>query len=270
MIRISKPYDATVSTETNKVLDRALAVLRQFALRPTGYTVPELSAHLGMSKTTTRRFLQTLAGQGFLDYDADRQRYTLGMLILSLSTGLSQQNTLTVAVQPVLEALQRDSAETASLWIRVRLEAMCLSSVESSQFIRAVSPIGRSIPLYAGCHGKQLLAGMEDAELEDYLRVTELTPLTSATITERTALTKELDRIRADGFSASRGEVNIDGAGVAAPITNPAGRIIACLSITAPAHRLSDERFQAFVPLVRGAASDASGRMFGPRPARVQ
>jgi len=61
-----------VSTETNKVLDRALAVLRQFALRPSGYTVPELTAELGMSKTTTRRFLQTLAGRGFLDYDPDR------------------------------------------------------------------------------------------------------------------------------------------------------------------------------------------------------
>jgi DNA-binding IclR family transcriptional regulator len=259
-----------MSTETNKVLDRALAVLRQFALRPTGYTVPELSAHLGMSKTTTRRFLQTLTGQGFLDYDAERQRYTLGMLILSLSTGLSQQNTLTVAVQPMLEGLQRDSEETASLWIRVRLDAMCLSSVESSQFIRAVSPIGRSIPLYAGCHGKQLLAGLEEPELEDYLRVTELTPLTPATLTKRAELVKELDRIRADGFSVSRGEVNADGAGVAAPILNPAGRVIACLSITAPGHRVSDERMRDFIPLVRTAAADASGRLFGPPPADGQ
>jgi len=255
-----------VSAETNKVLDRALSVLRQFALRPTGYTAPELSAELGMSKTTTRRFLQTLAGQGFLDFDPDRQRYTLGLLILSLSTGLSQQNTLTVAVAPVLESLQRESNETASLWIRVRLEAMCLCSVESDQFIRAVSPIGRSVPLYAGCHAKALLAGLDDTELDDYLRVTEMRPLTKFTITKRAVLEKQLVQIRADGYAESRGEVNADGAGVAAPIMNPAGRVVACVSITAPAHRVDDARRRSFVPMIRDAAADASRRVFGSGP----
>jgi DNA-binding IclR family transcriptional regulator len=252
-----------VSTETNKVLDRALAVLRQFALRPSGYTVPELTAELGMSKTTTRRFLQTLAGRGFLDYDPDRQRYTLGMLILGLSTGLSQHNTLAVAAQPMLEGLQRESTETASLWIRVRLEAICLSSVESDRFIRAVSPIGRSVPLHAGCHAKALLAGLDDAELDDYLKVAELAPLTSYTITSPVDLKNQVVQIRTDGYAESRGEVNADGVGVAAPIANPAGRVVASLSITAPGHRVDKDRLRSFVPLVREAAAEASRRVFG-------
>jgi len=255
-----------VSTETNKVLDRALAVLRQFALRPNGYTVPELTAELGMSKTTTRRFLQTLAGQGFLDYDPDRQRYTLGMLILGLSTGLSQQNTLAVAAQPMLEALQRESTETASLWIRVRLEAICLSSVESDRFIRAVSPIGRSVPLHAGCHAKALLAGLDDPELDDYFKVAELAQLTSYTITSPVDLKKQVAQIRTDGYAESRGEVNADGVGVAAPITNPAGRVVASLSVTAPGHRVDQDRLRSFVPMVREAAAEAGRRVFGSAP----
>jgi len=255
-----------VSSETIKVLDRALAVLREFAVHPAGYTAPELAAHLGMSKTTARRFLQTLSNGGFLDFDTDRQRYTLGMLILGLSTGFSRQTSLTVAVQPVLESLQAESFETASLWLRVRQDAMCLSSFESSQYIRAVSPIGRSVPLYAGCHGKQLLAGLNDSELDEYLTTTDFSPLTTSTLTTRAALEKEIAQIRSDGYATSRGEVNIDGAGVAAPILNPDGKVIACLSITAPSHRVDDERLHTFVTLIRGATSDAARRVFGPNP----
>jgi DNA-binding IclR family transcriptional regulator len=255
-----------VSSETIKVLDRALAVLREFAMRPSGYTAPELSEHLSMSKTTTRRFLHTLSNGGFLDYDAERQRYTLGMLILGLSTGFSRQTSLTVAVQPVLESLQVKSCETASLWLRVRQDAMCLSSEESSRYIRAVSPIGRSVPLYAGCHGKQLLAGLNDDELDEYFSTTDFAPLTTSTLTSRAALEEEIAQIRSDGYAISQGEVNIDGAGVAAPILSPQGKMIACLSITAPSHRVDEERLRAFVSLIRCASTDAARRVFGPAP----
>jgi DNA-binding IclR family transcriptional regulator len=252
-----------VSTETNKVLDRALMVLRRLALRPDGYSLPELTAELGLSKTTTRRFVQTLCNQGFADYDPERQRYTLGMLILGLSTGLAQQNVLAVAVHPALEALQQETAETASLWLRIRLSSLCLSSIESPQFVRTVSPIGRSIPLYASAHSKMLLAGLDDGELQEYLRLTDLTPLTPFTIVDAEQLTAEVTRIRKQGYAVSRQEVNLDVTGIAAPILGPAGRIIGCLSVTAPSHRADDERLGTMIDAVRRAAADATLRASG-------
>jgi DNA-binding IclR family transcriptional regulator len=258
-----------VSTDTIAVLDRALMVLRQLATRPDGYSLPDLTADLGMSKSTTRRFLQTLCKQGFADFDAERQRYTLGMLILGLSTGLAQQNVLAVAVHPALEALQQRTGETAALWLRMRFFALCLSSIESPLFVRTVSPIGRSIPLYAGAHGKMLLAGMDAAEMDDYLRITELTPLTPATLVDPEQLIAAVVRIRREGHAVSHGEVNADVTGVAAPVLDPTGRIIACLSVTAPSHRVDDVALSELVDAVKDAAVDATRRTSGHRGAPV-
>jgi len=110
------------------------------------------------------------------------------------------------------------------------------------------------------------LAGLNDSELDEYLTTTDFSPLTTSTLTTRAALEKEIAQIRSDGYATSRGEVNIDGAGVAAPILNPDGKVIACLSITAPSHRVDDERLHTFVTLIRGATSDAARRVFGPHP----
>ena len=252
-----------MSTDTIAVLERALGVMRLLALRPEGYSVPELVAESGMSKSTVRRFLQALTKQGFVDFDGERQRYTLGMLLLGLATGISQHNVLAVAVHPALESLQRSTNETVALWLRVRLSALCLSSIESTQFVRTVSPIGRSIPLYASAHSKLLLAGLTEQELGDYLDTAELVPLTSATITDRTLLRAEVARAREVGFAVSHGEVNDDVTGVAAPVFDPAGRIIACLSATAPSHRVDDKRLDQLCADVQTAAAEATRRISG-------
>ncbi|WP_196218101.1 IclR family transcriptional regulator [Streptomyces blattellae] len=252
-----------MSTDTIAVLDRALSVLRTLALRPEGYSLPELVEEMGLPKTTVRRFLVTLAGQGFADYDEERQRYTLGVLILGLAAGLTQQNIIAVTLHPALERLQQETDETASLWIRVRFSALCLSSIESPKFVRTVSPLGRSIPLYASAHSKVLLTRLPDEELTDYLAATDLRPLTSQTITDPAALREEIKLVRGQGYAVSKCEVNDDVVGIAAPVTDRTGRIIACLSVTAPAHRVDDRRLSELISSVRDAAAFGAERISG-------
>ncbi|WP_196218024.1 IclR family transcriptional regulator [Streptomyces blattellae] len=254
-----------MSTDTIAVLDRALSVLRVLALRPEGYSLPELVEELGLPKSTVRRFLVTLAGHGFADYDEERQRYTLGVLILGLAAGIAQQNVIAVTLHPALERLQRETQETASLWIRVRFSALCLSSIESPQFVRTVSPLGRSIPLYASAHSKVLLTQLSDAELEEYLAATDLQALTPQTITDPAAVRQEIREAREKGYAVSIGEVNDDAVGIAAPVTDQTGRIIACLSITAPAHRVDDRRLPTLISSVLDAAAMGTARITGSR-----
>ena len=254
-----------MSNETIKVLDRAFIVLRLLASKPGGFTLPELCDRLDLSKSTARRFLNTLCKAGFAELDNDGQRYKLGMLMLTLSTGLSQQNALTVAVHPILEELQARSGETAALWLRIGSVGLCLSSVESPQFVRTVSPIGYTVPLFAGAHGKQLLAGLSSSELEEYLAETDVARLTPATIVSRDALRREVSRIQRRGWSLSRGEINADAVGVAAPILNAFGAIFACVSVTAPAHRIDDDRIEGIADRVVDAAAEATRRVTGPQ-----
>src|SRR3546814_4526289 len=86
--------------------------------------------------------------------------------------------------------------ETVVLSIRSGDFRVHIDLVESVQPMRRTTDLGVGAPLYSGAASKVLLAGMEDGEIDDYLRRTPLTAFQKTTITDKTALWREIRLIR--------------------------------------------------------------------------
>ena len=64
----------------------------------------------------------------------------------------------------------------------------------------------------------------------------------------------ELDGIRNQGHAVSRGEREAGVVSIAAPVSRPAGPVLAVAAITGPAHRMSEQKIDQLSWEVRQAA----------------
>jgi DNA-binding IclR family transcriptional regulator len=133
--------------------------------------------------------------------------------------------------------------------------------VPSPQPVRYTARVGASNPLHTGAMGKVLLAFSDPGDLGDLLDRMTLTASTDRTITDRRKLEDELNTIRGSGYAVSRGEQAVGVAAMSAPILRSDGVILAALSVLGPTDRLTDEKLQELLPILRAAATTVTERV---------
>ena len=84
---------------------------------------------------------------------------------------------------------------------------------------------------------------------------------TGLTITKRSALRKELERVREQGYAVAVDELEVGLTAVAAPIHNAHGDVIASMSVSGPTFRLDEARLPEVIRLLTGAAAEVSHRL---------
>ena len=118
--------------------------------------------------------------------------------------------------------------------------------------------IGDREPLHCTGIGKVLLAGMEEEELEAYLREKGLPRHTKYTITDPDRLKEELLIVKRDGIAINKEELELGMVGVAAPIKNAGGKVIAAICVVGPSTRFNDQMIEDLKPLVSNSAIQIS------------
>ena len=109
--------------------------------------------------------------------------------------------------------------------------------------------------------GKVLLAGLPMEELHRVLSSRPLVRRTPNTITDRTALERELEKVRKRGYAVDNEESFPGIKCVAAPIQNHHGKVIAAISATVPTPRMTKQRMTEITKLVRETARSISERV---------
>ena len=113
--------------------------------------------------------------------------------------------------------------------------------------------IAGRMPLHAASSGLVLLAH-GPAELQDRVLGEPLKVFTDRTICTERQLRTALAEVRGHGYILCAGHIYPDTAGVAVPIRDPSGRVLAALSVIAP----NDERAYAQIPALQAAARGIS------------
>ncbi|MFJ9889417.1 IclR family transcriptional regulator C-terminal domain-containing protein [Streptomyces sp. NPDC091287] len=88
-----------------------------------------------------------------------------------------------------------------------------------------------------------------------------LTRFTDATYADADKLRDHLADIRDQGFAVSRGELDPDVLGIAAPVRGEDGRIIAAISIATLSHRVPDQTIDQYVTPVLEAAKQLADQV---------
>lgn len=216
----------------NQSLERALQILCAFTPERRALGLKELSGELELPKSTVYRLCHTLTKFKFLNYDRHSNQYSLGVKVFDLASTVSSSLSLQEAASTHLTALGTETNETVFLGILQDHLLMYLDKREAPESpIRFKSEIGTRRQPYFGMLGQTLLAYLPDGEMEEILKKNPIKPVTRRSLRTRSELEKRLAGIRAQGFVIEKGEV-IDGvAGVAAPVRNYAGQVVAAVGL---------------------------------------
>ena len=242
-------------------LSRAIAILDCFSVDRPQLGVREVARLLDMSASTVGRLLAALTAAGILNQDPSSRLYMMGPRVMAWSAVYTDSLDVRESARPMLEELHRLTNETVSLYVLERDHRLCVARIESKEPVRVVVKVGEQMPLHAGSAGKALLAFMSAAEAEKILDG-PLGKMTQNTIVSRRNLMKELETIRARGYATSHGERFEDAIGMAAPVFDAEGRVIAALNVAGPKMRFTDAQVEKFVPKIMQLA-DKLSRMLG-------
>jgi IclR family acetate operon transcriptional repressor len=245
-----------VSTTVTK----AIGILEALAAQADrGITLAELSAELGMPKSTVHRYLATLT-QLDLAERREAERFRLGTKVIELAGSFLANSDLRSESQPVLDSLASQSDETVHLAVPSGTEVVYIAKVESKHALRMYSYIGAKLPMYCTALGKAILAfGPQDRTREVLAR--KLKPRTPRTITSPEALETELEAVRTQGYALDDEENEVGIRCVSAPILDYTRMAVAAMSISGPSNRMDRRRCVELAPLVREAAERVSRRM---------
>jgi DNA-binding IclR family transcriptional regulator len=222
------------------VLDRSDAILRAVEAGARSFT--EIVGATGFSRSTTHRLILALEGHGFLIH-VGGLGYALGPRLLALATTAMRDLPLRELAHPILERLARSTGESAQLYVREGDRRICVDAVESERELRTIVEIGASLPLDRGSAGKVFLAWGTERDREELARGGGRLPQQVATTRRR-------------GWADSVAEREAGVASVSAPVFGPLDALLAAISVSGPASRLSQLRGTRYAAAVVEAAAE--------------
>jgi len=256
--------------ENSNTLFRAIQILDCFSQEHPELGVREVARMVNLSSSATGRIMQYLKDLGLLAQNPKTRLYSLGSRVLTWAgVYLAISDIRTVAL-PYLQEMHASTQETISLYVLDGKDRVCIERLESPQNVRIVARLGRRLPLYAGSAGKVFLAFLPQRRSDEILASTDLIPLTSKTIISLSSLRGELEKIRQQGYSVSRGEWLLDASGVAAPIFDQYGEVTAVLTISGPGQRFTDEVIGRYAQVVTRQALVISRSLGFRQPRQIQ
>ncbi len=240
-------------------VDRALQVLELLASWRSG-GVTELAAELGVHKSTAFRLLAALESRDLVEQSEDRGKYRLGFGVVRLARRVEVQAELADQGRGLVERLARTLGE--SINVAVLRESFAVNVVQSRGQASVVSQnwIGQLTPLHATSSGKVLLAHLDDGERAALL-AGPLERYTPRTVTDPEQLGRELAEVVERGYATTSGELEVGLNAVAVPVRGEDGSVIAALSASGPAYRVTPERMEVMLEEISAASQDLSWRM---------
>ena len=194
-------------------------ILELCSLNGSGYTLTQLSQHLGIAKGSISPLLHTLLARGYLTLDDQDHHYRIGRMAFRIgNTYLDEAS--------ALREIYRLMHDIVSVCQETPLRS------------RTVTVEGRSLPAYATGVGKALLADYQLPQLK-VLYYDGLYPLTEHTITDFRLLADQLAEIRASGFAYECEESTRGIRCIGVPLRK-SGKVVAALSVAFPLERYSD------------------------------
>lgn len=241
-------------------VEKVLAILLMFrehaSLRPA-----QISAQLGVSRSTTHRLLAMLLSSGMIERGGETRAYHPGPALAELAVSASRQLDIVKTLNPLLRELSQSSGETAHVITLEGASCRFVDSVESTQALRTTSRIGTRYPAYVVSGGKALLAQLDGAALLELFPRPDLPALNERSLTSRAKLLTELEQIRVQGYATNFGESELGIAAVAVAVPKHGGGMPLALAVSAPETRLPAERVPELVAKLRAAAERVRMRL---------
>ncbi|MBK6472497.1 MAG: IclR family transcriptional regulator [Betaproteobacteria bacterium] len=239
---------------TIQVLERSFALLETLAAQPDPVSLKEIAERTGLHPSTAHRILNDLAIGRFVDRPAAGS-YRLGMRLLELGNLVKARLDVREAALGPMRELHKVTHQPVNLSMRQGDEIVYIERTYSERSgMQVVRAIGGHAPLHLTSVGKLFLAHDDPARVRTYATRTGLTGHTRNSITDLPRLERELAGVRATGVARDDEELELGVRCMAAGVYDDQGKLLAGLSVSAPADRLEE----SWLERVKATASQIS------------
>ncbi|MCR2762936.1 IclR family transcriptional regulator [Microbacterium sp. zg.B48] len=220
------------SPSGDSLTERIVRILETFSAERTVQTAAEIGRRAGLPSSTAHRQVDALVAAGLLERDDDA-RVRLGMRLWELALRGSEALRLRQAAMPFMERVQAAIREHTQLAVLEQDEALFLERLSSPDSGANITRIAGRLPLHASSSGLVLLA-FGPTELQERVLAAPLSRVSAETITDAAALRRALAAVRRQGYVIAPGSIEAVSTGVAVPVRDGAGTVLAALSVVLP------------------------------------
>lgn len=261
---MTKRSDHLPATPTVQVMERMFNLLEVLASREDSVSLKEISEKTGLHPSTAHRILNDLTIGRFVDRP-EAGSYRLGMRLLELGNLVKARLSVRdAALQPMRE-LHKLIQQPVNLSVRQGDEIVYVERAYSERSgMQVVRAIGGRAPLHLTSVGKLFLSVEDPQRVRAYATRTGLAGNTRNSLTQLGSLERELLQCRQAGVARDNEELELGVRCMAAGIYDDQNKLVAGLSISAPADRLDD----SWLPKLRTTAADISTALGCPQALR--
>ena len=265
MSRLSDPDSSVASADVAagngmaiQVLERATNLLDALAAPAEPVTLKELARTTGLHPSTAHRILNDMVVGRYVER-VDNGLYQLGMRLLELGSLVKGRLNVREAAIDAMRALHKLTGQTVNLSVQQADEIVYIDRAWSERSgMQVVRAIGGRAPLHLTSTGKLFLCAADPRQVRAYATRTGLAGNTRNSITQLDKLERELALVRRHGYARDNEELEMGVRCIAAGMYDETGKLVAGLSISAPAERMQDEWISQLVSTAR-SISEALG-----------
>jgi DNA-binding IclR family transcriptional regulator len=248
---MAEQLDMTIRASRLSSVTTAIRILKALAgTDETEIGISALARRLGVSKSTVHRLATTLNAEGLLDRNPDTGRYRLGVALSTLGVLVRRRMDLSNEAKPLLSELRRITDENVHLAILQGMHVTFIYDLEAAHPVRLGSRLGALRPAFRSAEGMAMMAFLDDSAIDAILQHDG-----------DGRLRDQLDIVRRRGYALDNGEYDAGARGIAAPVRDAEGNVVAAVGVAGPSQRLSQRAIAGFAPHVIATADAVSARL---------
>ncbi len=220
-------------------LDKGLRVLELFGSgEAANLAMIDVAGRLDMPRAVARRVLLTLERLGYLR--SDGRRYALAPRVLTLGYTYLASLGFRAVAKPVLDSLAESTGRPCSVGVLDGMDVVYVLRSEARRLVRIDLAVGSRIPAWVNSMGRLLLSGLDPAGLDQRLAGLQPARLTRHTVTDKRKLKQRILDAGRQGWCYIADEVEEGIRGIAAPLHDADGRLIAATNMSLAFHERSE------------------------------
>jgi len=220
------------SASGESVLTRAVRIFEAFTPDDTVLSVTQIAGRARLHPATASRLIAELASHGLLARDPDR-RVRVGVRLWELALRASPALGLREAAMPFMEDAHAELGHHVQLGVLDGEEVLFVERLSAPGAVINYTRIAGRLPPHVSSSGQVLLA-FGERELQERILAGPLARYTANTITSPAALRAALAEVRRQEFACLPGHVHEDALGIAVPVRDGKGTVIAALAAIVP------------------------------------
>lgn len=219
-------------------IQRASSILDLFLDNKEPLGISDLAQILKLPKTTIQGIVTTLQELRFLEKDRHSAKYRLGAKLFQLGMSYATNLDIITLARVWMERLCFKYREPVNVGMLVGKQVVIIFRAEPDKRFMTFPQSGSLIPAHTSGIGKMLFSTLRENRLDEILSTYSFDRLTKNSIGSVEEFKNELKKVREEGLAYDNEENFIGLAGIAAPVHNYTGHVIAAFAISGNAEHI--------------------------------